>query len=130
MSRTTLKLVTAMAVVIVVAVAAYAGSTARREAASTANGTGLTYEGRFYWASAGRVADSKLRAPVADSVAFQDIRTELRAVDGFDPELALAAMLPSLDGSPGGPRWTFVSTDQPRGTNPTAYADSAAVLSP
>jgi len=42
--------------------------------------------------------------------------------------ITLAALLPSLDGSPGGLRWTLVSTDQGRGTNPAGYDDTRAVL--
>lgn len=131
MSRSPVRIgsvVVIVAVVAIIALAAYAGLRARNEAAASANGTGLTHDGRWYWASSGRVVDSALGDQVAAGVAFQDTSTTLRAIDGFAPEVALAAMLPSLDGSPGGPRWTNVSTDQDRGTNPSAYEDSAAVL--
>jgi alkylation response protein AidB-like acyl-CoA dehydrogenase len=128
MSRTTTKVLAVVAVLAVVGGLAYAGLAGRREAASTANGTGLTYDGRWYWASSDEVAASALGAPVASAVAFQDTTADLRAIEGFPPDVALAALLPPLTGGRGGPRWTFVSTDQGRGTNPTAYADSAAVL--
>ena len=94
----------------------------------TATGTGLTYDGRFYWASGGRVEDAALGDPVASAVRFQDTTADLRRIVGLDPEVTMAALLPSLDGSPGGLRWTLVSTDQGRGTNPAAYPDTAAVL--
>jgi hypothetical protein len=94
----------------------------------TANGTGLTYEGRFYWASGVRVKDSALGMPVAGAVPFQDTTADLREIVGHDPQTTLAALLPSLDGSPGGLRWTFVSTDQDRGSNPAGYDDVRDVL--
>lgn len=128
MSRTAVKVLAVVAVLAVVGGLAYAGLSGRREAASSANGTGLTYEGRFYWASSDEVAAASLGAPVASAVAFQDTTADLRAIDSFAPNVALAALLPPLTGGGGGLRWTFVSTDQDRGTNPTAYADSAAVL--
>jgi hypothetical protein len=130
MSRTTTRVLAVVAVLAVVGGLAYAGLSGRREAASTANGTGLTYDGRWYWASSSEVAAAALAAPVAQDVPFQDTTADLRAIEGFAPDVALAALLPPLTGGGGGPRWTFVSTDQDRGTNPTAYADSAAVPAP
>lgn len=122
--------VAAVAVIAVAAVVAVGAVLvqARHEVDQSANGTGLTYEGRWYWASSARVADDALGEVVARGVAFQDRTADLRAVRGFDPSVGLAAYLPSLDGSPGGDRWTWVSTDQPRGTNPSAYPDVRAVL--
>lgn len=96
----------------------------------TTTGTGLTYDNRWYWASSSTVADAALGPAVATGVAFQDTHADLRSISGFDPAVALAARLPSLDGSPGGLRWTFVSTDRDRGTNPRGYDDSRAVLVP
>jgi hypothetical protein len=96
----------------------------------TANGTGLTYQDRFYWASGAQVRDDALGATVAEAVPFQDTTADLRAIAGLDPATTLAAWLPSLDGSPGGPRWTLVSTDQDRGTNPAGYDDTRVVLVP
>jgi len=128
MSKTVVKLLAAAAVLAVIGAVAYSSLAGRREAASTANGTGLTFEGRFYWASSNEVTPAALGAPVATGVQFQDRTADLRAIEGFPAEVALAALLPTLTGQPGGPRWTFVSTDMDRGVNPTAYADSAAVL--
>jgi alkylation response protein AidB-like acyl-CoA dehydrogenase len=128
MTKIAIKVLAAAAVLALVGGLAYAGLSSRREAASTANGTGLTYEGGFYWASGSEVAASSLGEPVATGVPFQDRTADLRAIDGFAPDTALAALLPPLTGGGGGLRWTFVSTDIHRGTNPTAYADSAAVL--
>jgi hypothetical protein len=101
---------------------------ATRGDGNTANGTGLTYQGRFYWASGKQVKDDALGRPVATAVPFQDTTAELREVVGFDPTTTLAALLPSLDGFPGGLRWTFVSTDQDRGTNPAGYSDTRDVI--
>ena len=100
----------------------------RHEWAQTADGTGLTYQDRWYWTSGARGADSALGDVVARGVAFQDRTTDLRTVVGFDPAVALAAYLPSLDGSPGGDRWTWVSTDQSKGTDPSSDAHVRAVL--
>lgn len=102
----------------------------RRDWGAAENGTGLMYEGRFYWASGQEVAPEALGPVLEADVAFQDTRADLRSIDGFEPRTALAALLPSLDGSPGGVRWTFLSTDIDRGTNPRGYADSRAVLVP
>jgi hypothetical protein len=41
---------------------------------------------------------------------------------GFAAETALAAYLPALGTSSGGPRWSFVSTDLARGADPAGYA--------
>jgi hypothetical protein len=122
--------VAASAAVAVIAVAAVVVVQKRHDWAQTANGTGLTYQDRWYWASSARVADTALGDVVARGVAFQDRTTDLRTVTGYDPAVAVAAYLPSLDGSPGGDRWTWVSTDQPRGTDPSSYADVRAVLAP
>ena len=102
--------------------------THRGPGADSANGTGFNYEGRFYWASGKTVDESSLGGPVAKAVQFQDTTTDLRAITGFAPEVTLAALLPSLDGSPGGLRWTLVSVDMDRGVNPAAFDDTRAVL--
>ena len=128
--RTRILVVTAVVVVGAVVVAALVLAQKRHEWAASANGTGVTYQDRWYWASSARVADDALGEVIARGVAFQDRTTDLRAVRGFDASVALAAYLPSLDGSPGGDRWTWVSTDQPRGTDPSSYADVRAVLAP
>jgi hypothetical protein len=94
----------------------------------TATGTGLTYDGRFYWASGVQVKDSALGDHVASAVPFQDTTADLREIVGFDPRTTLAALLPSLNGSPGGLRWTFVSTDQGRGSDPAGFDDTRDVL--
>lgn len=93
-----------------------------------ANGTGFLFEGRFYWASGQEVRADALGDLIAQDVLFQDTTTDLRGITGLDPDTTLAALLPSLNGSPGGLRWTLVSVDQGRGTNPTAYDDTSAVL--
>ena len=64
----------------------------------------------------------------AGAVPFQDTTADLREIVGHDPQTTLAALLPSLDGSPGGLRWTFVSTDQDHGTDPAGFADTRDVL--
>jgi hypothetical protein len=128
--RTALLLVVLVGVVAAFGTLALVARNRSSAAAETANGTGLTYQGRFYWASGLEVAPEHLGAPVADAIAFQDTTADLRSVEGFDSEVALAALLPSLTGAAGGPRWTFVSTDIDRGTNPAGYPDSSAVLVP
>jgi hypothetical protein len=125
MSRRT-GIVVAVAVLVLVAAGVVAATWRPGDGSTT--GTGLTYEGRFYWASGQRVREDALGDPVATAVLFQDTTADLRRIDGLDPHVTLAALLPSLDGSPGGLRWTLVSTDQGRGTNPGGYDDTRAVL--
>jgi hypothetical protein len=115
-------------VVVVVLAAATVLAVLNRHGDGSTTGTGLTYDGRFYWASGLEVRAESLREPVAQGVLFQDRTADLRRIDGLDPTVTLAALLPSLNGSPGGPRWTLVSTDQDRGTNPAGYADTRVVL--
>jgi hypothetical protein len=118
-----------LAVVVVIAGAATAVlASGWHPGGDTATGTGLTYDGRFYWASGLQVKDSALGPSVATAVPFQDRTADLREITGLPPETTLAALLPSLDGSPGGLRWTLVSTDQDRGTNPAGFDDTRAVL--
>jgi hypothetical protein len=127
MSRTT-RVVTAIAVMAVAVVAVGLTLTRWHPGADTRSGTGLTYEGRFYWASGARVNEAALGPVVATSVTFQDTTADLRSITGFPTDTSVAALLPSLDGSPGGLRWTFLSTDQDRGTNPAGYDETRAVL--
>ena len=96
--------------------------------ADTSTGTGLAYDGRFYWASGLQVKEAALGDRVADAVPFQDTTADLREIVGLDRRITLAAMLPSLNGSPGGPRWTLMSTDQDRGTDPAGFEDTRDVL--
>jgi hypothetical protein len=95
---------------------------------STANGTVVTYDGRTYWVSGERVTDSALGGAVASHVPFQDTTTDLREIEGFASDRALAAYLPALTSSQSGPGWTFVAVDQELGTNPAADASASAVL--
>ena len=124
--------VVAVVVVAMVALAGAAGAIGalRHSAQATRNGTGLTYHGRFYWASGDQVAGGALGPVLQTAVPFQDTTADIRSVTGFAPEAALAALLPSLNGSPGGLRWTFVATDMSRGTNPRGYPETSAVLVP
>ena len=114
----------AVAVLAVVAVLALQ----HRPGDGSTTGTGLTYDGRFYWASGLEVRAGSLGEPVAQGVPFQDRTADLRRIEGLDPTVTMAALLPSLNGSPGGLRWTLVSTDQDRGTNPAGYEDTRVVL--
>jgi len=74
------------------------------------------------------VKEAALGDRVADAVPFQDTTADLREIVGLDRRITLAAMLPSLNGSPGGPRWTLMSTDQDRGTDPAGFEDTRDVL--
>ena len=122
------RLIVAGLVALVVVAGSVAVALRYRSFSASENGTGLNYESRFYWASGQEVAPQWLGPVLAKDVPFQDTVADLRSVDGFAPEIALAALLPSLDGSAGGLRWTFLSTDMDRGTNPKGYEDSRAVL--
>jgi hypothetical protein len=119
-----------LAFVLLAGGAVIVGFVHRHNAASSSTGTGLTYQGRFYWASGQEVRPQALGAPLASGVHFQDTLADLRLISGFDPKQTIAALLPSLNGSPGGLRWTLISTDSKRGTNPAAYPDTNAVIVP
>jgi hypothetical protein len=95
---------------------------------STANGTGLNYQGSFYWASGVEVRSDALGRPVAESVPFQDTTASLREIKGLDPQTSLAAWLPMISSAVPHPAWIFISTDEARGTNPRAFPDIAPVL--
>jgi hypothetical protein len=122
--------VVAVAVLVAVLVVAVVVLTQVHPGAGTANGTGLTYEGRFYWASDRPVSQVALGRPLAYGVAFQETTADLCAIKGLDPKTTLAALLPPVPRSAGGRRWMLVSTDMGRGTDPAAYDDTRAVLAP
>ena len=95
---------------------------------STANGTGLTYHGSFYWASGAEVRSDSLGNNIATAVPFQDTTATLREIKGLDPNVTVAAWLPMISSQVPRPAWILISTDKGRGTNPKAFTDTSAVL--
>ena len=95
---------------------------------STANGTGLTYHGSFYWASGSEVRSDSLGSNIATAVPFQDTTATLREIKGLDPKVTMAAWLAMISSQVPRPAWILISTDQGRGTNPQAFPDTSAVL--
>jgi hypothetical protein len=95
---------------------------------STANGTGLTYNSVFYWASGAEVRSDALGKDIATAVPFQDTTANLREIKGLDPNVTMAAWLPMISSQVPRPSWILISTDQGRGTNPQAFPDTSAAL--
>jgi hypothetical protein len=94
----------------------------------TTSGNVVTYDGRTYWVSGERVADSALGEVVATGIAYQGTKADLRNVRGFAPDQVLAAYIPAQRAGQTGPGWTFVAVDQRLGTNPLADPSASAVL--
>ena len=125
MGRSRYRYVTAAVLIAaVVAVVAAWGHTR----GTSANGSGLTYEGSFYWASGAEVRADALGSEITRSIPFQDTTATLREIKGLDPKTTLAAWLPMISTQVPHPAWILISTDQGRGTNPQAFPDTAAVL--
>ena len=119
---------TIAAAIIVVAIAGSGLYWMHSRNESTANGTGLTYAGTFYWASGAEVRTDALGTTIAQGVAFQDTKATLREIHGLDPSVTMAAWLPMISSQVPHAAWILISTDQNRGTNPAAYPDTRAVL--
>jgi len=92
------------------------------------NGNVVSYDGRTYWVSGERVADTSLGSPVAAQGMHQGAAADLREVQGFPADEVLAAYLPAQRAGQTGPGWTFVAVDQSLGTNPLADPSASAVL--
>jgi hypothetical protein len=118
--------IAAAIIVVAVAVSGLYWMHTRNESAAT--GTGLTYNGTFYWASGAEVRTDALGPTTAQGVAFQDTKTTLREIQGLDPNVTMAAWLPMISSQVPHAAWILISTDQSRGTNPAAYPDTRAVL--
>jgi len=119
----------AIAVAIAIAVLALAGFYwFQAHNKSTANGTGLTYQGTWYWASGAEVRSDALGKDIAQAVPFQDTTANLREITGLDPNVTMAAWLPMISSQVPRPAWILISTDQERGTNPQAFPDTSIVL--
>ena len=95
---------------------------------STTTGNVVTYEGRTYWVSGERVAETSLGAPVATGVLYQGTTADLREVRGFPADQVLAAYIPAQRAGLTGLGWEFVAVDQALGTNPLADPSASAVL--
>ena len=74
---------------------------------STTTGNVVTYEGRTYWVSGERVAETSLGAPVATGVLYQGTTADLREVRGFPADQVLAAYIPAQRAGQTGSGWTF-----------------------
>jgi hypothetical protein len=95
---------------------------------TTTTGNVVTFQGRTYWVSGERVAETSLGADVAQDVLYQGTTADLREVLGFPPDQVLAAYIPAQRAGQTGPGWTFVAVDQSLGTNPLADPSASAVL--
>ncbi|MGD9957237.1 MAG: hypothetical protein AB7O74_08550 [Candidatus Nanopelagicales bacterium] len=103
----------AVVIAIVVAVGVGSGWFADGDpgADDTASGVVVRYDGRDYWVSDYEVADSALGAPLATDLPFQDTTTDVRAIQGQDSAVTVAAYLPPLSAASPKAGWRLVSTD-------------------
>ena len=63
---------------------------------SAKSGVIVRYDGRDYWVSDYEVADSALAETLATDLVFQDTTADVKAIEGQDPTVTVAAYLPPL----------------------------------
>jgi len=77
----------------------------------TLSGVVVRYDGRDYWVSDYEVAEPALGEQLATDLPFQDTTADVRAIDGQDPTVTVAAYLPPLSSASPRAGWRLVSTD-------------------
>jgi hypothetical protein len=95
------------------------------------SGAGFDYRGEFYALSSAEVPRSRLGPPLDSGIPFQDTTVDVRAIDGIDPAVTLAALVdvPVAAGVPA--RTWFVLSPQPElAADPWSQPELAAVLGP
>lgn len=78
---------------------------------SATSGVIVRYDGRDYWVSDYEVADTALGETLATGLQFQDTTADVRAIEGQDPTVTVAAYLPPLSSASPTAGWRLVSTD-------------------
>jgi hypothetical protein len=78
---------------------------------SAKSGVIVRYEGRDYWVSDYEIAPSALGDTLATGLQFQDTTADVKAIEGQDPTVTVAAYLPPLSSSSPKAGWRLVSTD-------------------
>jgi hypothetical protein len=78
---------------------------------SAESGVIVRYDGRDYWVSDYEIAPSALGDTLATGLQFQDTTADVKAIEGQDPTVTVAAYLPPLSSSSPQAGWRLVSTD-------------------
>ncbi|MFC6237433.1 hypothetical protein [Longivirga aurantiaca] len=78
---------------------------------SSKSGVIVRYDGRDYWVSDYEVADAVLGETLATDLLFQDTTADVKAIEGQDPAVTVAAYLPPLSSASPTAGWRLVSTD-------------------
>lgn len=95
------------------------------------SGAGFDYRGEFYSLSSAEVPRSRLGPPLDSGIPFQETTVDVRAIDGIDPEVALAALVDVPDAAGAPARMWFVLSPQPDlAADPWSLPELAAVLGP
>lgn len=96
----------------------------------TTSGVVVRYDGRDYWVSDYEIAPSALGATLATALPFQGTTADVRAVEGQDPAVTVAAYLPPLSSASPTAGWRLVSTDSAYWTDTAnVQANSALFVS-
>lgn len=97
-------------------------------AKDTRSGNVVVHDGRTYFVSSLEVSTDRLGASIAQDVPYQDTTADLRAVDGFDPEVTLAAYVPPQSSAVPRTTWLLASTDPTVWTDPDTLAQTQAAI--
>ncbi|MGE3811461.1 MAG: hypothetical protein AB7I24_07920 [Candidatus Nanopelagicales bacterium] len=100
------------------------------DGASTESGVIVRFDGRDYWVSDYHLADSALGAPIAQDQPFQGTTADLRAIEGQDPAVTMAAYLPALSQASPEPGWRLVSIDAGYWTDQANVAANSSLFDP
>lgn len=96
----------------------------------TTSGMVVRHEGRDYWVSDYYVAPSVLRATLALDQPFMDTTVDLRAIEGQDPSVTMAAYTPRLSQASPTAGWHLVSTDAAYWTDEANVRANASLFAP
>lgn len=94
----------------------------------TTSGVIVRYEGRDYWVSDYEIAPSALGDTLATGLQFQDTTADVKAIEGQDPTVTVAAYLPPLSSSSPKAGWRLVSTDSGYWTDMAHVQANAALF--
>jgi hypothetical protein len=92
------------------------------------SGVIVRYDGRDYWVSDYEIAPSALGDTLATDLAFQDTTADVKAIEGQDPTVTVAAYLPPLSSASPTAGWRLVSTDSAYWTDAANVKANAAIL--
>jgi hypothetical protein len=95
---------------------------------SAESGVIVRYDGRDYWVSDYEIAPSALGNTLATGLQFQDTTADVKAIEGQDPTVTVAAYLPPLSSSSPRAGWRLVSTDSGYWTDQAHVQANAALF--